>query len=189
MRGAGFGGQANGGGCEDRARRKHGRPGPKGCAANANVLPHTESRLPESHAVAGVRGKGVIHRRLHRHHRVGAGWDRGAGHDSRTAAGRNRPRGHVARREIGDNLEFDDVAGPISHVDRADREAVHHCPVPRRRIDVGDHGLGKPPARGIEEPLATRRQPTGGLLHQPDRVGEVDHAATVLVRRKARSRS
>ena len=60
-------------------------------------------------------------------------------------------------------------------VGAVDREAVHHRPIPRGRVDVRDDGGRQPAATRVEQPHAARRQRQAGPLDERDGLGRRGH--------------
>jgi hypothetical protein len=163
------------------------------CVAPASAARPTaagpETVVPQADAATRVHARRAVDGTLHRHHRIGARWQGRAGHDPHAGAAANRSRGRVAGGEIHRHLELHDLAAAGREVTVRHGEAVHHRPVERGRVAVGDDRRGEPAAPGVGQPLPARGQRGRRAFHEIDRGRELDHAARGAVARNARRRS
>ena len=130
------------------------------------MLPGAESRIDQPHDPSRMHPGRPLDRTLDRHHRIGARRDRRPGHDSSAGAGADREGRGIAGGEIDDDVEAHRPIAPASsgEIGRAHGEAIHHGPVPRRGIDVGDDRLDQPPPAPLRQPHAAwRKQAIEGL--------------------------
>ena len=157
------------------------------------MLAGPKAGFGQPHPATGMHPGGIVNGPFDRHHGICPGGHRGAGHDPGTAAGADRKAGGVTGRQLCHDIELDNLGGRIGggKVGPANGEAVHHRPVPRGRIDVGQHRVGQFPTDRRLQPHPPRRQGNRRLFDQPNRLRHVDHAVTTPPGRprNARTRS
>ena len=178
MRGPRLGGQAHRCRCEDRARREHLGACPKRTALQADVLPGAKLRIDQPNDPPGMHPGRPLDGRLDRHDRIGSRRNRRPGHDPGTGAGADFEGRGIAGGEIDDDIEAHRrLARPsiTEQIGRTDSEAVHHGPVPRRGIDVGDDRRNEPSPAPFLQPHAPRRQEAGIRHDMGQRRFEIDH--------------
>ena len=142
------------------------------------MLPGAKSRIVEPHDPTGMHPGRPLDGRLDRHDCIGSRRNRRPGHDPGAGAGADLEGRGIAGREIDDDIERHwrrAPPGPIDHVSRADSEAVHHRPVPRRGVDVGDDRLDEPPSAPLLQPHPPRRKEAGVRNDMAKRRFEIDH--------------
>ena len=163
---------------QERAGREHLRACPKRTSLEADMLPGAKLRFDKPDDPTGMHPGRPLDGRLDRHHRIGSRRNRRPGHDPGAGAGADFEGRGIAGREIDDDIERHWRRAPpcsIDHVRGADSEAVHHGPVPRRGIDVGDDRLDELPSAPFLQPHAPRRKEAGIRHDMGQRRFEIDH--------------
>ena len=163
---------------KQRTRREHLGACPECTALQADMLPGAKLRIDQPNDPSGMHAGRSLDGTLDRHDRIGSRRNRRAGHDPGTGAGADREARGIAGREIDDNVErYWRLARPsiAKQIGRTDGEAIHHRPVPRWRIDVGDDRRDEPSPAPLLQPHAPRRKEAGIRHDMSQRHFEIDH--------------